>query len=184
MNMKNLSKKIAAFVLTTILAGTLSAPLPVQAAEWKKDGNGWRWQEDNGSYSTSEWKKINGKWYHFNASGYMDTGWYQKGIRWYYLGDANDGAMKTGWHQINGKWYCFADGDSGVMRSFWYTEGENLEHLELSKKPTADCFAVTSGMKCCKTGKLNVWGKSMRSPYILYVSSFGIFKNRIQIRRL
>ena len=32
MNMKNLSKKIAAFVLTTILAGTLSAPLPVQAA--------------------------------------------------------------------------------------------------------------------------------------------------------
>lgn len=129
MKFKNLSKKMAAFILTTILAGTLSAPLPVQAAEWKKDGNGWRWQEDNGSYSTSKWKKINGKWYHFNASGYMDTGWYQKGISWYYLGDANDGAMKTGWHQINGKWYCFGDGDSGVMRSGWYTEGENTYFL-------------------------------------------------------
>lgn len=41
MNMKKLTKKLAAFLFPTLLAGTLSAPLPVQAAEWLRM-NGWR----------------------------------------------------------------------------------------------------------------------------------------------
>lgn len=34
---------------------------------------------------------INGKWYHFDGSGWMQTGWLQLGSTWYYL--ENSGAM-------------------------------------------------------------------------------------------
>ena len=104
---KKLSKKLAALILTTVLAGTFAAPVLVQAAEWHRDNTGWWWQEKNGTYPVSKWEKINGRWYHFNQSGYMDTGWYKEGTKSYYLGGTNDGAMKTGWCEVDGKHYYF-----------------------------------------------------------------------------
>lgn len=42
---------------------------------WKNNSKGW-WIENpsNGWYPTSEWAKIDNKWYYFDASGYMVTG--------------------------------------------------------------------------------------------------------------
>lgn len=46
------------------------------AAEWKKDGNGWWWQEDNGSYPAGTWQWVDGngdgvsECYYFNDKGY------------------------------------------------------------------------------------------------------------------
>lgn len=125
MKLKNLSKKIAAFILTAVLAGTLSGPLSVQAAQWHKDGTGWWWQENDGSYPVSQWKYINGNWYHFNASGYMDTGFYYEGIKKYYLGGENDGAMKYGWFQAEGDWYYAGDKNDGDIKVGWYWDGKN-----------------------------------------------------------
>ena len=82
MNMNKTVKKVFAFILTTAFAGSLATTVPVQAAEWQRNSAGWWWQENDGSYPVSEWKKIDGKWYHFNASGYMDTGWYKEGTKW------------------------------------------------------------------------------------------------------
>ena len=60
---------------TRVLLGALALSclltVPAYAAEWKQDSTGWWWQEDNGSYPTSTWKNIGGKYYYFGADGYM-----------------------------------------------------------------------------------------------------------------
>ena len=113
----------------------LSVPFTVSAS-WKQDSKqNWSWVE-NGKKATG-WKKINGKWYHFDPYGVMETYWIMLDDKTYYLGE--DGAMRTGWvkdyddtwnyynpagdqvvgqwKQIGGKWYYFDD--FGKMRTGW-----------------------------------------------------------------
>lgn len=52
----------------------------------------WWWENDDGSYAASQWKQINGLWYHFDSQGYMETGWITVDGRSYYL-DLESGAM-------------------------------------------------------------------------------------------
>ena len=81
-------------------------------AEWKSDASGWWFEDSSGWYPKNEWQKIDGKWYFFTESGYMDYGEYRDG---YWLGD--DGAWveeysgghwmsdsKGWWFEDNG-WY-------------------------------------------------------------------------------
>ena len=42
---------------------------------WIKTSTGWWYQYADGTYPKNEWQKIDGKWYHFNENGYMQTGW-------------------------------------------------------------------------------------------------------------
>ena len=84
-------------------------------AGWKHNSTGWRYQRADGTYPVNQWEKINGKWYHFDGKGYMQTGWQKFGTVWYYLG--TDGAMQTGWQKISDKWYYFASG--GAMQTGW-----------------------------------------------------------------
>jgi len=84
-------------------------PSPQPRTGWVKDSNGWMYLEEDGTYPSSCWKKIDTKWYYFNADGYMTTGWQKIGSVWYYLDPS--GAMTTGWKKVDGKWYYFkADG--------------------------------------------------------------------------
>ena len=48
---------------------------------WQKaaDGIRWWWQNADGSYPASQWKDVSGKWYYFDAEGYMLTGWIKVG---------------------------------------------------------------------------------------------------------
>ena len=76
-------------VITTVTTALSSATL-VQANEWKRDNMGWWFVNDAGNYYKSSWQNISGKWYYFDASGYMAAS------RWignYYVGA--DGAMLT-----------------------------------------------------------------------------------------
>jgi len=57
-------------IIISILLST-SFCLNVFAGEWKQDNNGWKYQEDDGSYPVSSWKNINNNWYYFNEGGYM-----------------------------------------------------------------------------------------------------------------
>ena len=42
------------------------------AGQWVKDGRGWWYQRDNGTYPVSEWMQdIDGKWYYFGGDGYI-----------------------------------------------------------------------------------------------------------------
>ena len=114
--MKKLIKKIAIAILTGTIAFSV-VPATVQAAGWKQNKNGYWWQENDYSYPRNQWKTIYGKQYHFNSSGYMDTGWKKIDGKWYYLGGKNDGAKKTYWQKVYGKYYWL--GNDGAMRTGW-----------------------------------------------------------------
>lgn len=65
-------RKILCVMAVLIL--TMSMSITAMAAEWKQDDIGWMYLEDDGSYPFNTWKEINGKWYYFNANGYMLAG--------------------------------------------------------------------------------------------------------------
>lgn len=60
---------------------------------WQKAADNVRWwyQNADGSYPASQWKEVDGKWYYFDAEGYMATGWINVGGVDYCL--APDGAL-------------------------------------------------------------------------------------------
>ena len=112
-------KRILAFVL---LLSMLLALAPVSACAdgaWKKNGSGWWYQNEDGSYPAGCIQEIGGKRYYFNASGYMQTGWQKIEGRWYSFDGS--GAMRTGWQKIDGSWYYFDA--SGVMLTGLQTIG-------------------------------------------------------------
>ena len=96
---------------------------PAIAANWVQDNEGWRWQEDDNSYSVNMWKEINSQWYWFDVNSYMVKGWKQIGEVWYYF-DA-DGSMFTGWKQISeNRYYLDLNGTMATgwrqINEIWY----------------------------------------------------------------
>lgn len=81
---------------------------------WMYSNGRWWYKHEDGTYTANGWEKINGVWYHFDNSGWMQTGWVKDGS-WYYLDGS--GAMKTGWLKDNGSWYYLQD--SGAMKTGW-----------------------------------------------------------------
>lgn len=70
------------------VSAALAVPAFADGAQWKRNDRGWWYEEANGAYPTDAWRLINGKWYYFDAIGYMAEN------RWignYYVGA--DGAM-------------------------------------------------------------------------------------------
>ena len=78
-----------------------------------QNATGWWVEDSEGWFPTSQWQKIDGKWYYFCADGYMDYSEYRDGC---WLGA--DGAwvesysgghwMTNGtgwWYEDNSGWY-------------------------------------------------------------------------------
>lgn len=64
------------------------------SGEWEMDSIGWWYRRGDGSYPANAWEQINGSWYFFNQTGYMQTGWIFWNNQYYYC-DVNTGAMLT-----------------------------------------------------------------------------------------
>ena len=112
---------------------------------WFKDSKGWYYRTMKGTYASNQWLKIKSNWYHFDATGYMQTGWFKQGTTWYYLKDT--GAMATGWQKIGSTWYYLNtvnDGVEGVMRTGW---------LEVN-----DTWYFMTASGAMQTGWINVRG--------------------------
>ena len=62
-------KKKMVNMLIAAAVSICMAAAPVSAATWVKDGKGWWYQEDNGSWPANQWKQINGQWYWFDSNG-------------------------------------------------------------------------------------------------------------------
>lgn len=62
------------------------------AGTWIEEDGRWCFQLPNGEYVASSWRQINDRWYIFDENGWMRTGWYLDGGKWYYL-DLDTGAM-------------------------------------------------------------------------------------------
>ena len=114
-------------------AGTLS---------WKSNASGWWVEDSEGWYPVSQWQKIDGKYYYFTASGYMDYSEYRDGcwlgadgawIEEYYGGHwCSDSTGwwyedASGWYPVS-KWvwidgYCYYFEASGYMATNKYVDG-------------------------------------------------------------
>ena len=95
---------------------------------WTWDGTGWMFMVDGVPY-TGWLNDVDGKRYHLNSDGYMETGWVKDDGERYYLDD--DGIMMTGEVTIGKKTYIFAD--TGIL------QGE--------VKPTQAPSSASSGKK-------------------------------------
>ena len=127
---------------------------------WMYSNGRWWYKHEDGTYTTNGWEKINGVWYRFDNSGWMQTGWVKDGS-WYYLDGS--GAMKTGWLKDNGSWY-YLDG-SGAMKTGWlkdngswyYLDGSGVMQTGWVKDNDNWYYLQDSG--AMKTGWMKVSGK-------------------------
>ncbi|MBQ9069516.1 MAG: N-acetylmuramoyl-L-alanine amidase family protein [Eggerthellaceae bacterium] len=125
-------------VLAIVLTAIAAIATPAQA-EWRKGSKGWWYSYGSrGSYYTGL-NSIGGKYYYFDSSGWMKTGWINTSGDWYYF-HPNTGAAVVGWQKIKGLWYYFGSygamrigkqyigdktyylRDSGSMRTNWYKD--------------------------------------------------------------
>lgn len=110
--------------------------------QWKSDATGW-WVEDSaGWYPVSQWQKIDGKYYYFTSSGYMDYSEYRDGCwlgsdgawveaysggHWasdstgWWFEDASGWYPQSQWVWIDG--YCYYFEASGYMATNKYVDG-------------------------------------------------------------
>ncbi len=110
--------------------------------EWKCNSSGWWVEDTSGWYPVSSWQKIDGKWYFFLDSGYMDYSEYRDGC---WLG--SDGAWieeyygghwcsnSTGWwYEDSSGWYpnsqwvwidgsCYYFKSDGYLATSQYVDG-------------------------------------------------------------
>lgn len=96
-----------------------------KTGNWIFDNKGWWFKYQDGTWPKSQWIELEWNnvknWYYFGADGYMTTGWYQDGGKWYYLhpqADGTRGRMYIGWNQIGKNWYYFrvtAGGPKGSL---------------------------------------------------------------------
>ena len=105
---------------------------------WKTNGFGWWYEAESGWYPVATWQKIDGKWYYFDAEGYMASNewiggywlsgngaweyeyigsWKTNGTNWWYE-DTSGWYPVSQWQKIDGKWYYF--GSDGIMATDQY----------------------------------------------------------------
>lgn len=124
----------------------MDAVIQEPTGQWINDGNGWWYENPDGSYPSNGWYEIEDEWYIFDESGYIITGWYESKDKWYYLNPngrmaecwLNDGgnwyymmpdsgAMVTGWQEIKDSWYFFDE--KGKMKTGWLEQGSSWYYL-------------------------------------------------------
>lgn len=79
-------KRFSVLFVSTAL--TVAMSLTALAGQWKSDNKGYWYQKDDNSYPILTWQEIDGKWYYFNAEGYMAV---SQWVGNYFVG--SDGAM-------------------------------------------------------------------------------------------
>lgn len=128
--------------------------------QWIQASDGrWWYRHSDGTYTVNSWEYINGKWYHFDINGWMQTGWIILDY-WYYLG--TDGAMVTGWAYIENYWYYF--NTLGAMQTGWQEIDGNWYYLMANGKMVAG-----------KWVKLSYPGIYDDKQYFNYFNSSGVF---------
>ena len=100
----------------------------LETGTWKSNSKGWWYEYADGTYPVNTWKEIDGKNYHFNKYGYMQTGWLNDSGKWYYLDQS--GHITTGWQKVNHTWYYM--NQDGVMQTGWIKPGNTWYYLKSS----------------------------------------------------
>ena len=142
----------------------VNAPVPApKAGVWKRDGRGWWYRYEDGSYPADAAVVIDGSTYRFDASGYMRTGWVKDQGAWYY--HSSSGAQTTGWVFSGARWYYLSP-DSGVMVTGWVQVGSTWYYLNPSDgamvtgwlKEGGHWYYLQPASGAMVTGWLKIWG--------------------------
>ena len=142
----------------------VSAPSPARkAGAWKRNGRGWWYRYEDGSYPSGEAVVIDGNVYRFDASGYMRTGWVLDGGQWYY--HAASGAQASGWLLSGVRWYYLSP-QTGVMATGWVKVGATWYYLSPANGAMATGWLKDGGhwyylnrpSGAMATGWLRIWG--------------------------
>ncbi len=116
---------------------------------WRQDDIGWWYCYADGTYVASDWLQVNGKWYHFDGNGYMQTGLILDNGTYYYLRD-EDGSMVAGEsREINGITYNFDQ--SGAADVEWPYKAitripSESEKSDLHKSVDQMCDQILAGI--------------------------------------
>lgn len=129
-------------ILAGIFAGIMIAGMSftAYAGQWESDSTGYWYREDDGSYPSDVWKMIDGKWYHFNEQGYMESDTW---IGDYYVG--TDGALWTNTLTKEGYWLDGSGKKDGNKRIYG-----DCVFKPTSYKKEGDRFEITGVI--CDTG--------------------------------
>ncbi|MCR4846536.1 MAG: hypothetical protein K5865_07345 [Eubacterium sp.] len=109
-----------AIIMTFVMLITVLVPKLESWANggWNHDSYGWYYMMGS-DYYVGQWAKLDGEWYYFDSSGYMESSCYRDG---YWLGAS--GAWVNGYSggtwKVNSSGWWFEDGS-------WYPAGEWLK---------------------------------------------------------
>ncbi len=99
----------------------MSAPSP-----WVQENGRWKLKDPGGAFVKSQWQRVDGKWYYFDANGYALTGFQTvEGSRYYFDSDC---VMRTGWFTVGKTWH-YAN-PSGALVTGWATIGGARYYLK------------------------------------------------------
>lgn len=154
------AKLVAAFAAATIAAPLGAAAIvtlgpAVQAyadetqGQWVESGSGSWYRNADGSYPSSCWMEIDDAWYHFDAAGWVQTGWLWDAGSWYYLAEETDGTdyhagwMYTYYRFIDGKLYYFVqDGRMAQNEVLSYAVRASASEFDEEDRCDFDCLGA------------------------------------------
>ena len=88
-----------------------------KVAGWKQDSKGWWYSLGGSDFLKNGWKKIDGNWYYFKATGYIAINEFVQGW-WLNKAGAWKDPVQCSWHKAGSKWwYGTKDG--------WYAKGKS-----------------------------------------------------------
>ena len=112
--------------------------------------NGWAEEGGKKLYYVSgvalknEWEYIGGKWYFFDADGYMLTNKWQKDSKgWVYVGA--DGAMLTNSWCKDSKGWCYVGADGYAVTNTWKKDSKGWIWLDANGSMTKSKWVRTDG---------------------------------------
>ena len=113
--MKRSLKSLVTSLVIVLVVAVVS--ISAVSGVWKQDYKGWWFQYSQGGYPKEMWELIRGKWYHFDADGYMNQSeLVHDGTGTAYVGE--DGAMWANrWVYVENKDY--------IPKDKWYYLGSN-----------------------------------------------------------
>ena len=161
--MKNRSLLLSIIVCAGVIL--FSSPLTIIAGSWEYANGKSYYKNDDGSFPVNSWQQIDGKWYHFDEAGYMQTGIlsFDGGNTYYHL-------MQSGAMEVNhdyGVGYCDENGiwhdkikDMEADSSAYLLPPDNYLFFDTCRKYGID-INLLSRSTVNKTRASSTWGKNV-----------------------
>ena len=90
-----------------------------KVAGWKQDSKGWWYSLGGSDFLKNGWKKIDGNWYYFKATGYIAINEFVQGW-WLNKAGAWKDPVRYSWHKSGSKWW-YGTKDGWYAKSKSYT---------------------------------------------------------------